>query len=476
MDQSAHTPENTLDLGHLGKYHLKQKLGKGGFGVVYMAYDPDLEIYRAIKIPSLQDGNTDEFLKEARLQVQINHTNLVQVHSVEQFDGRWAIVMEYLDGGSLKDRLSHSHTIPLQDALHYASCIASGLMAAHAKNILHHDIKPANILFDSHGIPKVADFGIARIFNETNKEMSRVMGTVTYMSPEQLMGIADPRSDIWSLGVILYEMLSGRHCFQGTTQLDIMNNINKDKPVSLQTIDASIPIEVDHLVMRMIEKDPRLRFQTMAEVIKEIEACQTGILTDTEKMPLKKPWPFRRALVIAFIATLFVILVQQVYIRSYQKPLPKPVPQNSTPDREHKLAAPLRTPVPESAILPKPETKPAKLVSQQAPSDVYSKSPSKTPQKKIQNTMKQRLTPLVGGKKAVVKSAFVEIRTLPPGSRIYIDGEPRGTSPLRLMLACGTHTINISSSGYQKIEKRITVEELMEYPIEFTLQPEGVAE
>ena len=90
--------------------------------------------------------------------------------------------------------------------------------------------------------------------------------------------------------------------------------------------------------------------------------------------------------------------------------------------------------------------------------------------------MKQRLMPIVGGKKAVVKSAFVEIRTLPPGSRIYIDGEPRGTSPLRLMLACGTHTINISSSGYQKIEKRITVEELMEYPIEFTLQPEGAAE
>ena len=182
--------------GSLGKYRLEQKLGEGGFGAVFKAFDPDLEVYRAIKVPTLQGEEAQEQLKEARIQVKINHPNIVQVHSVDQFDGKWAIVMEYVEGGSLRDRMKPHKPLPVDDALRYTIGIASGLKEAHDKNILHHDIKPENILFDTKGVPKVADFGIARIVQSSGQDMSRVMGTVSYMAPEQLEGTADLRSDI----------------------------------------------------------------------------------------------------------------------------------------------------------------------------------------------------------------------------------------------------------------------------------------
>ncbi len=282
--------------GSLGKYRLEKKLGEGGFGAVYKAFDPDLQVYRAIKVPTVQGEKAQEQLKEARIQVQINHPNIVQVHSVDQLDGKWAIVMEYVEGGSLRDRVGPQKPLPIDDALRYTIGIASGLKEAHDKNILHHDIKPENILFDSKGVPKVADFGIARIVQESGQDMSRVMGTVSYMAPEQLEGMADLRSDIWSLGVMLYEMLSGKDCFAGKSQPEVVKKIAMGSPVSLHKVNPAVPREVDAVVMRMIEKDPSERYQNMDEVIRDIEAYREGVWVRKRK-PLRVIVPMMVALV-----------------------------------------------------------------------------------------------------------------------------------------------------------------------------------
>lgn len=299
MERTAGVAQSPPSLGHLGKYRLEQKLGEGGFGTVYKAYDPDLEVYRAIKIPAIQDDDAQAILKEARLQARLTHPNLVQVHSVEQFDGRWAIVMEYLEGGSLRDRINLSGALSLEDALRYTAGIASGMSAAHAGNILHHDIKPENVLFDGSGSPKVTDFGIARVFRETKRDMSRVMGTVAYMSPEQLEGTADLRSDIWSLGIMLYEMLSGKLCFDGKSQAEIVKNIVMSRPVPLRTANRLVPGEIEHIVMRMLEKDPHARYQTMDEIVRDISSYRKG-----EAGVRKRP---ARAIIAVLAAVLFIL-------------------------------------------------------------------------------------------------------------------------------------------------------------------------
>lgn len=290
--------------GTLGKYRLEQKLGEGGFGAVFKAFDPDLEVYRAIKVPTVQGEKAQEQLKEARIQVKINHPNIVQVHSVDQFDLKWAIVMDYIEGGSLRDRLSPHKPLPVDDALRYTIGIASGLKEAHDKNILHHDIKPENILFDTKGVPKVADFGIARIVQHSGQDMSRVMGTVSYMAPEQLEGTADLRSDIWSLGVMLYEMLSGKECFEGKSQAEVVKKIALGSPAPLRKVNPAVPVEVEAIVMHMLEKDPSRRYTGMDEVIRDIEAYREGAW-------VKKRRPLR--MVVPLIVTLVFIVAGGFY-------------------------------------------------------------------------------------------------------------------------------------------------------------------
>jgi len=271
MDETEKLDANNQTLGTIGKFRLVEKLGQGGFGEVYKAFDPDLQVYRALKIPHVQSENTGEQLEEARLQAKITHPNIVQVHSVEQIEGKWVIVMDYVEGGSLRDRLNGVNPIPVDDAVSYVIQIASALKEAHAHNIVHHDIKPENILFTAEGKPKVADFGIARIVRESRPAMSRIMGTAIYMAPEQLEGIADMRSDIWSLGVVLYEMLTDRSCFEADSDPEVLKKIVMETPRPAIELNPLVPDTLNNIVMRMLEKDVEKRYQTMDDVIKDLE-------------------------------------------------------------------------------------------------------------------------------------------------------------------------------------------------------------
>ena len=272
FEKKDQTVPSNQYMGNLGKFQIVEKIGEGGYGEVYKCFDPDLQVFRAVKVPFDQTDDTSTQINEARLQARISHPNIVQVHSVEQIDGKWVIVMDYAEGGSLRDNLQSRRPLPVDDAVNYATQIASALQEAHSKKILHHDIKPENILFTKEGKPMVADFGIARLIRTSKREMSRVMGTVAYMAPEQLEGNADLRSDIWSLGVIFYEMLTGCPCFEAKSDPAIIKKIVMERPRPIRELNPSIPEILANMVMRMLEKDPAHRYQSMDAVLKDLDA------------------------------------------------------------------------------------------------------------------------------------------------------------------------------------------------------------
>ncbi|MCK4389871.1 MAG: S8 family serine peptidase [Desulfobacterales bacterium] len=290
--------EYVSDARKIGKYEIIEKIGEGGFGEVFKCFDPDLQVYRAVKVPFDQSDEAGRQLNEARLQAKVSHPNIVPVHSVEKIDDRWVMCMDYAEGGSLRDRLKNGKLIPVDDAVNWASQIAAALREAHAKDVLHHDIKPENILFTKDGTCKVTDFGIARLIRTSRRQMSKVLGTAAYMAPEQLEGTADLRSDIWSLGVILYEMLTGCPCFEGKSEPEIVKKIVMERPRPIRELNPSIPEILGNIVMRMLEKDPEDRHQGMQDVLKDLDAFRMGMWVE-KRRPLRWVIP----LCVAFILT-----------------------------------------------------------------------------------------------------------------------------------------------------------------------------
>ncbi|MBU1626607.1 serine/threonine protein kinase, partial [bacterium] len=268
-------PPPTGEVSYLGKYQIIKQLGEGGFGTVFKCYDPVLQVYRALKEPLKQNTEANKILGEARKQAKLRHPNIVQVHSVDEIDGKWVIVMDYEGGIPLNKRLARGKPITINEAVNIAIQIAKALRESHKANIAHHDIKPENILFSEDGIPKLADFGISREVRSTQKEMSTVIGSVKYMAPEHIAGKIDIRSDIWSLGVVLYEMLSGYRPFEGQNYTEIMYKICNEDPSPIYDINLSIPGELGDIVMRMMQKDPDKRYQSMDVVINALESLQS---------------------------------------------------------------------------------------------------------------------------------------------------------------------------------------------------------
>ena len=257
--------ERVLD----GRYALEMLVGSGGMADVYRAKDQLLERTVAVKILHQQYENDKEFIerfqREAKAAARITHPNIVNVHDVGVAEGRHYIVMEYVPGRTLKERIKEEGPVPAAEALHIARQIAGALAQAHANNLVHCDIKPHNILVMPDGNVKVADFGIARAVTESTMTYNdNIMGSVHYFSPEQARGtIITPKSDVYSLGVLLYEMLTGRIPFDGNTAVGIARKHLEEEPRSVRSLVPSIPPVVEALVMRMMAKDPALRPDSM---------------------------------------------------------------------------------------------------------------------------------------------------------------------------------------------------------------------
>jgi serine/threonine-protein kinase len=262
-----------------GRYRLDQKLGSGGMSTVYLAKDETLERWVAAKVLhreiSDQPDQIERFRREARAVAQVSHPNVVAVIDAGEDGGRPYIVFEYCDGETLKQRIDRMGRLPLDEAAAYAIEVGRGLQAAHARRLVHRDVKPQNVLIDSEGRAKVTDFGIARELEQDGlTKTGRVLGTTDYVSPEQAMGQAvDDRSDIYSLGVLLYEMLTGELPFQAENVVGVaMKHVNERMP-DVQRRRPEVSSALAAVIERATEKKPEKRYSDMAEMLADLEAA-----------------------------------------------------------------------------------------------------------------------------------------------------------------------------------------------------------
>jgi serine/threonine-protein kinase len=291
-----------------GRYRLEAKLGSGGMSTVYLARDQTLDRQVAVKVMhremSEQADQLERFRQEARSVAKLSHPNVVSVIDAGEDGGHPYIVFEYVEGETLKQRINRDGALAPQEAIAYAIEIARGLSMAHARNMVHRDIKPQNILIDAEGRAKLTDFGISRQLEQDGMTATgRVLGTTDYVAPEQAMGRkVDPRTDIYSLGVVLYEMLVGQVPFSADSQVGVaMKHVNEELP-DVQRRRPEVSAAVALVVERSTTKDPAERYQQVGEMIDdlstalEVEAARAGSTTGEATSVLDAVPPPKRKL------------------------------------------------------------------------------------------------------------------------------------------------------------------------------------
>ena len=287
----------------LSHYRIVRKLGAGGMGVVYLATDTTLGRQVAIKILPSEFTHDEQrlrrFNQEARAASALNHPNILTIHQVGEADGHFFIATEFIDGQSLRERIEASGKLAVADALNIATQVASALAAAHEAGIIHRDIKPENVMIRRDGYAKVLDFGLAKLTQadsverQSDETMSGVVvGTTHYLSPEQATGgKADARSDIFSFGTMLYEMIAGRRPFERDTPMATVTAILTEEPASP---GPTVPTALANVIQRCLRKDPTRRFQTMADVKAALEDAKDQEATPTRsnrRLLIMAAWP-----------------------------------------------------------------------------------------------------------------------------------------------------------------------------------------
>jgi tRNA A-37 threonylcarbamoyl transferase component Bud32 len=291
MDPRATSSSQMIGTVLSGRYKLEAKLGSGGMSTVYLANDATLDRAVAVKVMhremSEQPDQLQRFRQEARAVAKLSHPNVVAVIDAGEDGGHPYIVFEYVEGETLKQRIARVGALDPQEALAYAIEIARGLTVAHARQMVHRDIKPQNVLIDAEGRAKLTDFGISRQLEQDGMTATgRVLGTTDYVAPEQAMGHGvDPRSDVYSLGVVLYEMLIGQVPFHADSQVGVaMKHVNEELP-DVQQRRPEVSAAAALVVERATAKDPAERYQQVGEMIDdlstalEVEAARAGSTT-----------------------------------------------------------------------------------------------------------------------------------------------------------------------------------------------------
>jgi serine/threonine protein kinase len=276
-------PVNPIAGRMLGAYRVGERLGAGGMGEVYAAEDTRLGRTVALKLlpPSLADdpSRRARFEREARTLASLNHPGIVTIFAVEEVDGRTLLVMERISGKPLGDLISHKG-FSSSELLRHACGIAEAIAAAHLAGIVHRDLKPGNIMLTDDGRIKVLDFGLAKLDAPVGEDdptatatvEGRVLGTTAYMSPEQAQGRrSDSRSDVFSLGIVLFEMASGRRPFGGSSQAELLSSILRDPAPSLEAVKAAVPAGFARVVARCLEKEPTRRYQSAVDLRNDLE-------------------------------------------------------------------------------------------------------------------------------------------------------------------------------------------------------------
>ncbi len=291
-DQSAEQPEtkhrgateqnnpNTHGApGRIGRYEVIDHLGSGAMADIYRARDPEIDRVVAIKVLKSSLSNEqdlDRFFREAKAAGGLTHPNIVTIHDVGRIGERPYFTMELVEGPTLEDLMRSGRQLTDRQILEISIDLAKALDYAHSNNIVHRDVKPANVLFVPGTFqPKIADFGIARFETSDSSLLthtSTVLGTPRYMSPEQAMGqTVDHRTDLFSLGVVLFELLTGTKAFNAATTTSLLIQITQEKPRSFSDVDHSVPIGLQRIVRKLLAKQPKRRFQSGRELVTALE-------------------------------------------------------------------------------------------------------------------------------------------------------------------------------------------------------------
>ena len=296
-------------------YKILEKLGEGGMGVVYLAEDTKLGRKVALKfLPqhiSVDSEAKARFEIEARAAAALNHPNIATIHNIEETDNEMFIVMEYIKGKELKDIIVETRdrvSLQINEVIKIATQIADGLEAAHKEGITHRDIKTGNIMITESGIVKVMDFGLAKVKGGSKvTQMGSTVGTIDYMSPEQTRGDeVDSRADIWSLGVVIYEMLTGKMPFRGDYNQAIIYSILNEEPLPAE---RETDERLGHIISKALKKNPEERYQTAGEMAEELRTIsQGGEVKRTRPKGSKLPWIMAGAAVIVIVIALYLFM------------------------------------------------------------------------------------------------------------------------------------------------------------------------
>jgi len=370
------------------QYKILEKLGKGGMGDVYLA--EDIKLGRKVALKFLQEHRTSDsearmrFQREAHAVAALNHPNIVTIHDINEHEGQVYIVMEYIEGRALKNIILDSgkqtkttpddrtgekteilpgslnkrkgYPLPYDKIVNIGLQLAKGLATAHDANIVHRDIKPQNIIVQPNGRVKILDFGLAKLrgLSQLTSELTTV-GTLHYMSPEQFSGDpVDSRTDIWSLGIVIFEMITGHQPFAGESQQTVMFSImNRDLP-DLRTVDPKIPKDLVKIVKQCLEKNPMKRYQHIHAMVVDLQTLQeSGSVkrlsrSSSSGMKTSKSLPFKPKLVIPAILMIVLLLVI-FFTPSRHNPLIKWLGVNQMPDKKYIVVLPIENKNPKSS-------------------------------------------------------------------------------------------------------------------------------
>jgi eukaryotic-like serine/threonine-protein kinase len=304
----------------ISKYKILEKVGEGGMGIVYKAQDLKLDRFVAIKfLPHYFSSDTERkkrFIHEAKTASSLDHSNIGTIHELsEDGNGQMYIVMAYYDGESLKDRLIRK-PLEINEAIEISVQVANGLVRAHEAGIIHRDIKPANIIITKQGEVKIIDFGLAKRNGDTQiSKDNAAPGTIAYMAPEQVVGNSiDSRTDIWSFGVVLYEMITGELPFKGEFDQAVIYSILKKEPITSISLRTGIPFEIEQIINKALVKKPEERFSNMDEFLTNLQSINDS--SNAEKLAVipekEKFQTLNRSFVFSIFATLIIILISAV--------------------------------------------------------------------------------------------------------------------------------------------------------------------
>ena len=301
----------------ISHYKILEKLGSGGMGDVYKAIDIKLQRTVALKfLPhdlTRDEAARQRFVHEARAASALDHSNIGTIHEVDECEGRFFIAMTYYEGETLKDKITSSKGgLDVEEAVNIAIQIAKGLTKAHSKDIFHRDIKPANIVITEDGQAKIIDFGLAKLKGRTVlTKTGTTLGTIAYMSPEQTQGTdVDHRTDIWALGVMLYEMLAGEQPFKGDYEQAVMYSIMNEEPEYITKVRGEVTGQVEKILEKALVKNPEKRFQTMKEMLDELTDTAEELKEGRRrKSPIFKLGRSQRRTVYRVFAGAFIVII-----------------------------------------------------------------------------------------------------------------------------------------------------------------------